>query len=1077
MVWDTRIAHVSPLRDGPIRRYGNSSFLVSEEMHHVLSLLLHDDEDTLMDEGEHTPSHPQTVSPFLISQNPDAKEIQPMTAIERTAYRQLQRTYGAHDLSTLFTPTVEERWFAEMTGRTTQLRFTLLVLLKCFHYLGYFPALDAIPDVLITHVRACMGYTAEETPFHYDSLRTLYRHHALVREHLGVTSYGKAARHCAAVAIRTAALTQEQPADLINAALEQLIKEDYELPAFLMLDRLAHRIRILVNTHLYQQIGQQLTEDMRARLDALLVVGDDQPFSDHARLKKRPENVTPSHITVWEQQVTWLTALAETTPLLASISTTKRERWALEARSLDAPTTAALVAPKRYALVICLIHEEQMAARDALVQMFLRAIAGLHATGKDALVALHTQQRQSVDALVATLDGIACEHLEEGAQPDDARFGELVRTYLGELGGADAVHAQCQAFLRYRGNNYLPLLPACYATARATLFKIVRTLAIHPSSSDTRVARALTFLRANAHRKGKLLETGIELSFASEDWQRLILTRDPVTRERRFDRHALELCIFSAVADDLKTGDLWVEGAGEFADLRAQMIPRTEVPLKSAAYCTKMNLPLTAREFVQQLKDLLSTTAQQIDQGIPTNTALEFTAKGKVVLKRRRKPKVAQQVLALEAALLEEMPVRSVLEGLRNVQHWTNFTQSFGPLSGAEPKMADPLPKYLLTVFGYGTNLGPAQLARHVSGTTSAQAFGRINARHISAEGLDREMKRIIDTYYRCELPHVWGSAKVASADGTMQELHSGNLMTEYHVRYGRFGGIAFHYVSSLYIALVSHFIPCGAWEGIYLIDAYLHNTSLVQPDTIHTDTQGQSAPIFGMAYLLGINLMPRIRNWRSITLYRPEHTTTYAHIDALFTATVDWPLIERSWEDLLQAMISIQEGKILPSTLLRKLSNYSRKNKLYQAFKAVGDVVRTIFLLNYIATMEMREMITQETNKVEAYNGFTGWVSFGGDGVLSGMDDDTFTKRIKYTDVLANALILHNIVDMTVALAQLQQRGYVVAPETVAHLSPYMTRNWRRFGEYSVDMATTPPSLESLVGVFAPMNNAENTA
>jgi len=42
------------------------------------------------------------------------------------------------------------------------------------------------------------------------------------------------------------------------------------------------------------------------------------------------------------------------------------------------------------------------------------------------------------------------------------------------------------------------------------------------------------------------------------------------------------------------------------------------------------------------------------------------------------------------------------------------------------------------------------------------------------------------------------------------------------------------------------------------------------------------------MAYLLGINLMPRIRNWRGITMYRPTRETTYVHIDSLFTGVVD---------------------------------------------------------------------------------------------------------------------------------------------------------------------------------------------
>jgi len=43
-----------------------------------------------------------------------------------------------------------------------------------------------------------------------------------------------------------------------------------------------------------------------------------------------------------------------------------------------------------------------------------------------------------------------------------------------------------------------------------------------------------------------------------------------------------------------------------------------------------------------------------------------------------------------------------------------------------------------------------------------------------------------------------------------------------------------------------------------------------IQPDTLHADTQGQSGPVFAISYLLGIKLMPRIRNWKDLTLFAP---------------------------------------------------------------------------------------------------------------------------------------------------------------------------------------------------------------
>jgi TnpA family transposase len=174
--------------------------------------------------------------------------------------------------------------------------------------------------------------------------------------------------------------------------------------------------------------------------------------------------------------------------------------------------------------------------------------------------------------------------------------------------------------------------------------------------------------------------------------------------------------------------------------------------------------------------------------------------------------------------------------------------------------------------------------------------------------------------------------------------------LAEYHIRYGGYGGIAYHHVADNYVALFSHFIPCGVWEAIYIIEGLLQNTSDIQPDTVHADTQGQSTPVFALAHLLGIKLMPRIRNWHDLILYRSDKTSLYQHIDGLFTEVIDWRLIETHWQDLLQVVLSIKAGKISSALLLRKLGNYSRKNRLYQAFRELGRVVRTVFLLQYLS-------------------------------------------------------------------------------------------------------------------------------
>ena len=81
----------------------------------------------------------------------------------------------------------------------------------------------------------------------------------------------------------------------------------------------------------------------------------------------------------------------------------------------------------------------------------------------------------------------------------------------------------------------------------------------------------------------------------------------------------------------------------------------------------------------------------------------------------------------------------------------------------------------------------------------------------------------------------------------------------------------------------------------------------------------------------------------------------------------MDWDLIVRHVPDMLREALSIKEGQIAASTVLRKLSSYSRKNKLYQAFRELGRAVRTDFLLRYLHKADLRATIQAATNKRRA--------------------------------------------------------------------------------------------------------------
>ncbi|MCA1677608.1 MAG: transposase, partial [Actinobacteria bacterium] len=197
------------------------------------------------------------------------------------------------------------------------------------------------------------------------------------------------------------------------------------------------------------------------------------------------------------------------------------------------------------------------------------------------------------------------------------------------------------------------------------------------------------------------------------------------------------------------------------------------------------------------------------------------------------------------------MPERTLLEILARTAYWLEWWRRFGPASGSDPKLAAPLLRYVLTTFTYGANLGPAQAARHIRGV-SAHELGATATRHVTTDKLNLASADVVDAYLLLDLVKAWGNGTSVAADGTQVDTLIDNLLAESHIRYGGYGGIAYHHIADNYIALFSHFIPCGVWEAVYIIEGLLKNVSDAEPDTIHADTQGQSYPVHGLAHLFG---------------------------------------------------------------------------------------------------------------------------------------------------------------------------------------------------------------------------------
>jgi TnpA family transposase len=979
-----------------------------------------------------------------------------------TAYPRFKSSFTAGELERWYTPTPEERAFCVQVVRGQSNRSGFLLSLKTFQRLGYFVTSDQVPDEILNYFVGIKSEPVDKRALaQYDVSRSRKTHMALIRGYLGVSPFNDEALFLLNQALADAALTKDDLADIINVGIEILVKHRYVLPAFGTLLRVARTQRAATYQTLFRGVYESLNEEDRAVLDALFLVGEGCRTSPWNDIKIDAPKATLGGLRQLLARFDQLSTLSGNQKLLHNIPVVKRHQLSLEGLSLNAADMVDLEAKKRYTVTLALIERQQARVIDDLCDVFCKQMMKVQQLANEELENYLIANQDKTDEILrrfAQLDSLLQSDQPMSDQIASARHLVTDRPDLCEF---SRVHAE------FGGKNECRFMWRHFKTRRVELFRILTKLRFVATSQDKSFEHALAFVVANNRRhadwlmlndKSGAILTPQDLEWVPAKWWKLVTGESSdKTAPSRVNRRQLEICVCRQLVQELKSADICVPGSDTYSDFREQLLPLEECSKNFEEYGELVGLPVEGHAFVDHVKIQLINAANAVDRNYPSNEYFNIV-KGRPTLARLVKKPDPAGFQVINDALTQKLQALdlSILDVLGDTMRWLNWGQFFGPLSGHESKLEDEERRQILTTFAYGTGLGPTQVAKSVSGVSDRQiAF--LNQRHVTTEKLEATICEVINAYNRFWLPKLWGDAKRAGADGTKWDLYENNLLSEYHIRYGGWGGVAYYHVSDNYIALFSHFIPCGVWEAIYILDGLTKNKSDIQPDTLHGDTQAQSSPVFGLAFLLGIKLMPRIRNWKDMKSYKPSPDVVYSHISDLFTKeNINWELISRHLPDMLQVALSIKAGRISPSTILRKLGTASRKNKLYYAFRELGQVVRTCFLLEYVDSEELRRIIHSATNRCESFNKFAQWVYFATDLIQDNVRDEQL-KVIKYNHLIANLLIFHNCKSMTQALKELQDEGLTLTSEILQALSPYR-QHPSRFGRYELRERMTEP-------------------
>ena len=997
-----------------------------------------------------------------------------MPIIQETAYPCFRKNTRAKDLVEFYTPTQEELSSADSFIRTKNSKLGFLILLKSFQRLGYFVPATSVPEDIAKHIATEIGWTYSVRALkNYERSSNKWKHLDRIRQMMEVKPVGKKTMDFLGIAMRQAAMIKQDLVDIINVGIEELVRNRFELPVFETLIRKAKKARAATNSLIYRGICEQASEEARTAADEILQTDPETKRSLWNDLRQDPGKPTIKEINRIVDRLAWLRGIGRLEDPFRKVPHAKVRHLAIEACSFDAARMRAISDRKRFALVAALIIFRLAGVVDDLCEILIRKIGRIHANGKNALAEYLEENREKTDEIISNYKDVY--DLASAPEPSEKKLAAIKTIFDGD---PDLVEYARNHSI-YGAKNHFRFLWPLFKSYRAAFFRILTELRFVATSSDKSLEEAIAFVLAHKNAKadkvslqpkrGKDKPSLRDLSWIPDTWWYLVTgqkRRSPLPAE--VDRRQLEVCLFSQIALELKNADLCVEEGDKFSDFRDQFVSWAEFHEKIPRYAEVTGIPVETGAFINHVRGMLKDEAGMLDQSYPDNMEFRIGKNGEPSLKKLKAKPPPDHYAAITEMISDRMPLRDIVDVLVDSRNLLNWDRVFGPLSGFQAKIKDPSSAYVITTFSYGCNLGPTQTARSLP-ILDRKQIAWINQHHITEENLQKATEIVVNAYNKFTLPTYWGDTSSVSADGMKWDLYENNLLSEYHVRYGGYGGIGYYHVSDNYIALFSRFIPCGVYEAVYILDPFFENKSEVQPDTIHADTHGQSLTVFGLAFLLGIQLMPRIAKWKNLKIYKPS-SGKYRHIEALFTQDmIDWNLIEKHLADMLRIVLSIQEGRVTPSTILRRLGTHSRKNKLYFAFQELGKVVRSAYLLRYIRDPDLRRKVNHATTVSEAFNDFIQFVTFGNKGIIAENTRDQQRKIIRYGHLVANIIIFMNVFDQSVIMNDLVQEGHVITREVAETTNPYRTGHLNRFGTYFLNETRKSPMINYNLRVVSP--------